>query len=128
VRVCCIVRKWLWRMDTSRTRQVRMKVNDDTREKLGQSTKRNATIPRQGGRGSYRGRFVCLFTKCDQKVGIFYLPRFVEDRGRICYSRGSLPCFFLHVHMLRVNHSLFISSSGFTFPHGCIIKSLLTSM
>ncbi len=45
---------------------------------------------------------ICLPSAAKQKVGIFYLPRFVEDRGQICFSRGSLPCFFLHVHMLRV--------------------------
>ncbi len=79
--VCCILRKWLWRMDTSRTRQVRMKVNDDTREKLGQSTKRNATIPRQGGRGSYRGRFICLSTKCGQAESRDFLPAKVCGRS-----------------------------------------------
>jgi hypothetical protein len=30
-------------------------------------------------------------------VEIFGLPGFVEDRGQICFSRGSLPHFFLHV-------------------------------
>jgi len=37
----------------------------------------------------------------EQKGEIFCLPGLVEDRGQICFSRGSLPCFFLHVRVLR---------------------------
>ncbi len=37
----------------------------------------------------------------EQKGEIFCLPGLVEDRGQISFSRGSLPCFFLHVRMLR---------------------------
>ncbi len=32
---------------------------------------------------------------------VFCLPSLVEDRGQICFSCGSLPCFFLHVRGLR---------------------------
>jgi hypothetical protein len=33
----------------------------------------------------------------EQKLGIFCLLGFVEGGGRICFSRGSLPLFFLRV-------------------------------
>jgi hypothetical protein len=33
----------------------------------------------------------------EQNVGIFCLSGFVADRGRICFSRGSLPRSFLRV-------------------------------
>ncbi len=42
----------------------------------------------------------------EQKVGIFGLPGFVEDRGHICLSRGSLPRFFLHARVLKVKPKL----------------------
>ncbi len=65
-------------------------------ERLGQSAKRSAAVRGQAGRGAtVAGR--CLPDATEQKVGIFCLPGFVEDRGQICFSRGSLPHFFLHV-------------------------------
>jgi hypothetical protein len=89
--------------------QVRMKVNDDTREKLGQSTKRNATIPGQGGRESYRGRFVvCLPSAAKQKVGISTCQGLWKIGGRsashaaVCRA-SSFTCiicygsFFIHI-------------------------------
>jgi len=51
------------------------------------------------GRGA-KGRSVAgrrLPGAAEQKVGIFCLPGFVEERGQICFSRGSLPPFFLDV-------------------------------
>jgi len=33
----------------------------------------------------------------EQKGEIFCLPGLVEDHGQICFSGGSLPCFFLRV-------------------------------
>ncbi len=51
----CAVREWLWRMSTSRTRQVSTKVNCETCEKLRQSAQRNAAVPEQCGRRSYSG-------------------------------------------------------------------------
>ncbi len=128
MRVCCIVRKWLWRMDTSRTRQVGMKVNDDTREKLGQSTKRNATIPGQGGRGSHCVRFVYLSAKCGQAESRDFLPAKVCGRSWADLLLTRQSAVLLPSCAYAKSPSLFISSSGFTFPHGCITNSLLTSM
>jgi len=65
-------------------------------ERLGQSAKRSAAVRGQPGRGAtVAGR--CLPDAAEQKVGIFCLPGFLEDRGQICFSQGSLPHFFLHV-------------------------------
>ncbi len=62
------------------------KVNSETRERLGQSAKRNAAVCGQAGRGAtVAGRR--LPGAAEQKGGIFCLPGFVEDRGQI----------FLHV-------------------------------
>ncbi len=70
------------------------KVNDEPRERLGQSAKRSAAICAQARKGATEaGRRLPE----EQKVGIFCLSGFVEDRGRICFSHGSLPLFFLHV-------------------------------
>jgi hypothetical protein len=44
---------------------------------------------------------VCLPGAAEQKVEIFCLPGFVEDRRQMCFSRGSPPRFFLHMRMLR---------------------------
>jgi len=43
-----------------------------------------------------------LLGAAKQKVRIFCLPGFVEDRGQICFLQGRRPHFFLHVHLLRV--------------------------
>jgi len=51
------------------------------------------------GRGA-KGRNVAgrrLPGEAEQKDGIFCLRGFVEERGRICFSRGSQPRFFLDV-------------------------------
>jgi hypothetical protein len=70
-------------------------------ERLGQSAKRIAPVPGHAGRGSYSGRQTSA--GCTRaEVGIFGLPGFVEDRGHICLSRGSLPRFLLHARVLRV--------------------------
>ncbi len=62
------------------------KVNSETRERLGQSAKRNAAVRGQAGRGAtVAGRR--LPGAAEQKGGIFCLSGFVEDRGQI----------FLHV-------------------------------
>jgi hypothetical protein len=42
----------------------------------------------------------------EQKVRIFCLLGFVEDRRQIRFSRGSLPRFFLHGRVLRVKPTL----------------------
>ncbi len=44
---------------------------------------------------------VCLPGVAEQKVEIFCLPGFVEDRRQMCFSRGSPSCFFLHMRVLR---------------------------
>jgi hypothetical protein len=44
--------------------------------------------------GSYSER---LQGAAEPNVAIFSLPCFVADHGQICFSRGSLPRFFLHV-------------------------------
>jgi hypothetical protein len=44
---------------------------------------------------------VCLPGVAEQKVEIFCLPGFVEDRRQMCFSCGSSSCFFLHMHVLR---------------------------
>jgi hypothetical protein len=71
--------------------------------RLGQSAKQSATVRGQAGRGA-TGAGKRLPVSAEQKVGIFCLPGFVEDRGQIyasraavCFSRGSLPRLFLHV-------------------------------
>ncbi len=72
------------------------KVNGETRERHGQSAKRSASVRGQAGRGAtVAGRR--LPGAAEQNVGIFGLPGFVADRGQICFSRGSLLCFLLHV-------------------------------
>ncbi len=71
------------------------KVNGETRERLGQSAKRSTAVAGQAGRGAtVAGR--CLPGAAGQNVGIFSLPGFVADSGQICFSRDSLPRFFLH--------------------------------
>jgi hypothetical protein len=67
-----------------------MKVNGETREKLGQSAKRSAAVRGQAGRGA-------PVASRRRNVGIFCLPGFVADRGPICFSSGNLPRFFPHV-------------------------------
>jgi hypothetical protein len=85
---------YLWRI--GRWAQVSTKVNGDTRERLGRSAKRSAAVRGQAGRGAtVAGRR--LSGAAEQKVGIFCVPGFVEHRGQICFSLGSLPRFFLHV-------------------------------
>jgi len=77
-------------------RQVSTKVNGETRERLGQSAKRNAAVRGQAGRGAtVTGGSVP--GAAEQNVGIFCLPGFVADRGGIYFSHGNLPRFFLHV-------------------------------
>jgi hypothetical protein len=72
------------------------KVNGEIRERLGQSAKRSVAVRGQAGRGAtVAGRR--LPGAAEQKVRIFCLSVFVEDRGRICFSRGSLPRFLFHV-------------------------------
>jgi hypothetical protein len=51
----CVVRKWLWRMSTSRTRQVSTKVNCETCKKLRQRAQRSAAVREQCGSRSYSG-------------------------------------------------------------------------
>jgi hypothetical protein len=75
-------------------RQVSTNVNGETRERLGQSGRRSAVVRGQASNGAAGGR---LPDAAEQKLGIFCLLGFVEDRGRICFSRGSLPRFFLRV-------------------------------
>jgi hypothetical protein len=61
-------------------RHVSTKVNGETRERLGQSDKRNAAVRGQAGRGAtVAGRRVP--SAAEQNVGIFCLPGFVADRG-----------------------------------------------
>ncbi len=55
-------------------------MNGSTPEKLGQSAKRSVAVPGQGGRGATVAD-VCLGA-AEQKVRIFRLPGFVEDRGQ----------------------------------------------
>jgi hypothetical protein len=68
VRVLCVqFQKWLWRMSTSRTRQVSTKVNGKTCEKLRQSAERSAAVPEQCGKEDlqWRGRAESLgFSAC----------------------------------------------------------------
>jgi len=52
-------------------------------------------------RGAIVAADVCLLGVAEQKVEIFCLPGFVEDRRQMCFSRGSPSCFFLHMHVLR---------------------------
>jgi len=94
VPVLFAVRKWLW--NAGRSAGVSIKVNGETREKLGQSAKRSAAVRGQAGRGaSVAGRR--RPGAAEQNVGIFCLPGFVADRGPIRFSSGSLPRFFPHV-------------------------------
>jgi hypothetical protein len=44
---------------------------------------------------------VCRPRAAEQKVEIFCLPGFVEDRRQMCFPRGSPPRFFVHMRMLR---------------------------
>jgi hypothetical protein len=44
---------------------------------------------------------VCLPGVAEQKVEIFCLPGFVEDRRQMCFLRDSPLCFFLHMRVLR---------------------------
>jgi len=77
-------------------RQVSTNVNGETRERLGQSARRSAAVRGQARKGAtMAGRR--LPDAAERKLGIFCLLGFVEDRGRICISRGSLPRFFLRV-------------------------------
>ncbi len=68
------------------------KVNGETRERLGQSAKRSVAVCGQAGRGA---TVACrrLSGAEEQKVRIFCLPGFVEDRRQICFSCYSLPRF-----------------------------------
>jgi hypothetical protein len=52
-------------------------------------------------RGATMGADICLLGVAEQKVEIFCLPGFVEDRRQMCFSRDSSSRFFLHMHMLR---------------------------
>jgi hypothetical protein len=52
-------------------------------------------------RGATVATDVCLQGVAEQKVEIFCLPGFVEDRRQMCFSRGSPSRFFLHMRMLR---------------------------
>ncbi len=52
-------------------------------------------------RGATVAADVCLLGVAEQKVEIFCLPGFVEDRRQMCFSRGSPSHFFLHMRMLR---------------------------
>jgi len=52
-------------------------------------------------RGATVAADVCLPGVAEQKVEIFCLPGFVEDRRQMCFSRGSSLCFFLHMRVLR---------------------------
>jgi len=71
-------------------------VNDETRERLGQSAKRSAAVRGQAGRvATVASRR--LPGAAEQKVGILCLPGFVADGGQICFSRDSMQRFFLHV-------------------------------
>jgi hypothetical protein len=72
-------------MSTSRTRQVSTKVNCETCEKLRQSAQSSAAVPEQCGRRIYSGA-----AEQKRKSGILCLPGFVEDRGKISFSRGGL--------------------------------------
>ncbi len=77
-------------------RQVSTKVNGETRERLGQSAKWSDEVRGQAGRGAtVAGKR--RPGAAEQNVGIFCLPRFVADRGPICFSSDSLPRFFPHV-------------------------------
>jgi hypothetical protein len=76
---------WLWRIGRWARRW-----NGETRQRLGQSAKLSTAIRGQAGRGAtVAGRR--LPRAAEEKVGIFCLPGFVEDRGQICFSRSSLP-------------------------------------
>jgi len=52
------------------------------RESRGESEVESPGANRESGEGA----------AAQQTVGIFCLPGFVEDRGQICFSRGSLLC------------------------------------
>jgi hypothetical protein len=80
-------------MEIGRWAQVSTKVNGDTRERLGRSAKRSAAVRGQDGRGATVAASR-LSGATEHKVGIFCLRVFVEDRGQICFSLGSLPRFF----------------------------------
>ncbi len=69
-------------------------------ERLGQSAKRSAPVPGQARKRSYSVTGRRLSGAAEQKVGILCLSGFVEDRGLICFQRGRLPRFFLHVRVL----------------------------
>ncbi len=69
------------------------KVNGDTRERLERSAKRSAAVRGQAGRGATVAGSR-LSGAAEHKVGIICLLVFVEDRGQVCFSLGSLPRFF----------------------------------
>jgi len=52
-------------------------------------------------RGATMAADVCLPGVAEQKVEIFCLLGFVEDRRQMCFSRGNPSCFFLHMRVLR---------------------------
>ncbi len=52
-------------------------------------------------RGATVAADVCLSGVVEQKVEIFCLLGFVENRRQMCFSHGSLSCFFLHMRVLR---------------------------
>ncbi len=68
------------------------KLNGESRERLGQSAKRSAAVHGQARRGATvaGGRPPGV---AEQKVGIFCLPGFVEDRGQIYVLRGRTSSF-----------------------------------
>ncbi len=76
---------WLWKI--GRRAQVSTKVNGETREKLRQSAKRSAAVR---GQAQWKAD-VCRVRIF--RVRIFGLPGVVEDRGQICFSRGSSALF-----------------------------------
>jgi hypothetical protein len=66
-------------------RQVSTKVNGETRERLGQSAKRSATVCGQAGRGATVEADVCW--GCGRVASRdFCLPGFVEGRGHKTYA------------------------------------------
>jgi hypothetical protein len=78
-------------------RQVSTKVNGETCERLELSVKRNTTVHGYAKRGAIVvDERMSGLTK--QKVGIFYLPSFVEVCVQICFSHNNLSHFFIHVH------------------------------
>lgn len=82
VRVQYAVRKWLLRMGASRTKQVSTRVHDGRLKRITGRVLKGA--PQFLGRAE-RGATVadvCLPGAAEEKVEIFCLPRFVEDRGQ----------------------------------------------